>query len=230
MTYVIAEIGLNADNDVDLAKKYIKTAKQCGADCVKFQAYQPLSLCDPMYQEDFYRQLLDCQFSYNDFYVLHKHCIDLGIDFLCTPDDIESASFLNGFVDKFKISSIGAANWHLLRLINCFKKPVYISNGILNQPGIEAANDLLKNCEVTWFDCVSKYPAEEEDYIDKMAKTGRPRGISDHTLGVETAISAARMGVKYIEKHFTLDKNADGFDHHMSINPDELKQLCKAVK
>jgi len=230
MVYIIAECGLSHNGSLDIAIEMIRVAKECGADCVKFQAYHTINLCDPLYQRELYSKLQKCELFPKDFIILKDYCTKVGIDFLCTPDDLEYASFLNGLQNKFKISSVGAANLHLLRLINCFKKPVLISDGLISEPGKEIVDKILKDCDITWMSCVSNYPATENHYADKFALNGFPKGLSDHTLGIETAISSIRLGVEIIEKHFTLDKTQDGFDYHMSINPDELKKLCEAVK
>lgn len=228
MVYIIAEAGLNHNGSVDTAKKMIEVAKECGADCIKFQMYFTDMLCDPKYQPELFRQLSSCQLTAGEMILLRNHCRRVGIDFLCTPDDLESASFLDGIQDRFKISSIGAANLHLLRLVNCFKKPVLISDGLVSEYGIDIAEEILKDCKVTWMKCVSKYPATIDEYEERI--NAYPYALSDHTEGIEMALLCAKGGTEIIEKHFTLDKTQEGFDHHMSINPEELKELCREVK
>jgi len=226
MTYIIAEIGVNHSGCMITAKKMIDVAKDCGADCVKFQLYELHTLAHQARQFELYQQFHHLRLAPYELFDLKEYCDKIGIDFLCTPDDLQSAVFLDKIQDKFKISSVGAANLHLLRLINTFKKPVYISNGLVNNDGVAIANKLLKDCDVTWMECVSQYPALKEDYY----YCTHYDGLSDHTIGIDLAIEAAQRGAIVIEKHFTLDKTQEGFDHHMSADPKEFKQMVEAIR
>ena len=228
MTYIIAECGLNHNGSIETAKELIQKANEVGADCAKFQMYRTETLCSKRHQPKLFKQFKDCELPWKDFVDLKHYCDEIGIDFMCTPEGIPEAVYLNNLVDTWKISSVGACNPHLLKLINTFKKPVYISDGLLTKEGIEIADNLLKDCDTTWLYCVCKYPATPHDYDNYyMTVRSLDRGVSDHTM----ALNIPKVGkYKVVEKHFTLDNTQDGFDHHMSLNPEEMKEYIKRIR
>lgn len=230
MTYIIAEAGLNHSGKLSIAKKMIEEAAKAGADCIKFQYYDTNDLASKTYQSDLYRQFNECEMDFGKFVVLKNHCKSLGIDFMCTPETIKEAKQLNIIQDVFKISSVGACNIHLLRLVNCFRKPVIVSTGFSNTHSIDTIKKLLKDCELSLLYCISKYPASTNDYDLTYLRRKVVDGISDHTEGIELAVEAASCGAKIIEKHFTLDRLQKGFDHHFSIEPHELKKMVERIQ
>ena len=223
MTYIIGEIGLNHSGSLATAKKMVEVLKECGADCAKFQLYDTSTLCSHIHQPELYKQFRQCELANWQMTELAEYCKQVGIDFMCTPEGVQEAVFLNNLVDKFKISSVGACNPHLLKLINTFKKPVFISDGLINYK--HNANNLLLDCDVTWLKCVSHYPALSTEY--PMLYSVDIKGLSDHTTDLDIPMQGS---YEVIEKHFTLDKSQDGFDHHMSLNPIEFTEYVRRIR
>lgn len=234
MTKVICEAGINHNGDMDMAKQLIDKAKEIEADAIKFQLYKTELLVSKTHQYDWYNTLKSCELSIEQMAELAYYAKQKNIEFLCTPDDLESAEQLNHLVKSFKISSVGAANIHLLRLINKFQKPVILSTGLVNKNGIELALSILKNCEVTLLYCISKYPTDENDislkHFEGLKDFDTEIGFSDHTVNNKSAMILLQHGATVFEKHFTLDNRLDGPDHHMSQNPHEMKDYIEALK
>jgi len=223
MTYIIGECGLSHNGSLATAKKMVDALIECGADCAKFQMYNSDTLCSYFYQPELYKKFTECELTNWQMVELSEYCKTVGIDFMCTPEGIPEAVFLNAIVDKWKISSVGACNPHLLKMINTFGKPVYISNGLANDDAIDIADELLKDCEVTWLSCVCAYPAGKWEYLWMASGIG----LSDHTTGLNLPVT---WNPTVIEKHFTLDKTQDGFDHHMSLDPVEMKEYIRRIR
>lgn len=253
--YVIAEIGANHNGDMELAKKMIDVAKECGADCVKFQSWSKDSIFskkvydDNYFLRDDYRNRTDYTLeSIVDKYhigieqhkMLKEYCDSIGIEFNSTPFAKAEVDLL---VDELKVPFVKVASMDLnnipfLEYIANKKVPVIISTGLCEVSDVsDAVKTLYENgCpEVILLHCVSIYPPEDTQVnlnnIDMLRQTfGCKVGYSDHTLGTIAPIMSIAKGVCIIEKHFTLDKNMVGWDHKISANPDELKQICKAAK
>ena len=235
MTYIIAECGLNHNGSIETAKELIQKANEVGADCAKFQMYRTETLCSKRHQPKLFKQFKDCELPWKDFVDLKHYCDEIGIDFMCTPEGIPEAVYLNNLVDTWKISSVGACNPHLLKLINTFRKPVYISDGLLNDYALAKSIVLLSDCIVTPLSCVCDYPAEENyrvvNSIRILYSHYKRVGYSDHTLGSGNAEAISKDGLASVfEKHFTLDKTQDGFDHHMSLEPKEMKEYIRRIR
>lgn len=253
--YIIAEIGANHNGDMELAKKMIDVAKECGADCVKFQSWSKKSIFskkvydDNYFLGDDYRNRTDYTLeSIVDKYhigiehhkMLKSYCDSIGIEFNSTPFAKEEVDLL---VDKLKVPFIKVASMDLnnipfLEYIANKNIPVVISTGLCELSDVGDAVKTLKECgcpEVILLHCVSIYPPKDTQVnlnnIDMLRKTfGCKVGYSDHTLGVVAPIMSLSKGVCVIEKHFTLDKDMVGWDHKISANPEEFKIICDAAK
>lgn len=252
--YIIAEIGANHNGDMDLAKKMIDKAKECGADCVKFQSWDKHSEDSKIvYQNNYflnddYRNRTDTtleeitdkyHISPEQHYMLRDYCKEKGISFASTPfcnKEVDLLCDLN--VDFIKVASMDLNNLPFLKYIAEKRKPVVLSTGLggLNDI-VEAVDTLKKNgCpQIILLHCVSIYPPKDEQVnlnnIDMLRTVFNiPIGYSDHTIGVIAPIMSIAKGVCIIEKHFTLDKNMEGWDHKVSANPEELKEICDAAK
>lgn len=253
--YVIAEIGANHNGDMDLAKKMIDVAKECGADCVKFQSWSKDSIFskkvydDNFFLRDDYRDRTDYTLeSIVDKYhigieqhrMLKEYCDSIGIEFNSTPFAKAEVDLL---VDELKVPFVKVASMDLnntpfLEYIAKKKKSVVISTGLCELSDVADAVKTLKDSgcpEVVLLHCVSIYPPEDNQVnlnnIDMLRQTfGCKVGYSDHTLGTIAPIMSISKGVCIIEKHFTLDKNMIGWDHKISADPTELKQICDAAK
>ena len=238
---LIAEIGNNHEGKFHVAKKIIKLAKLAGADAVKFQTFKVENFVN-LNDKFRYSRYKKFQLSQKEFQNLQKYTHSLGMLFISTPLDLESAKFLKDIVDVIKISS-GDNNWEeLIQFCSKMKKPLIISTGLLNNEGIKKLVLLLKKnfkksfkSKVALLHCVSDYPPSNKDinlkFLEELRLITSNFGYSDHTIGVNACKIAICNGSKIIEKHFTIDKNYSDFrDHKISANQKELKEISDFIK
>ena len=251
-TFIIAEAGVNHNGDIGLAKKLIDAAVFAGVDAVKFQTWKTELLVtkeakQAAYQvtntekeESQFSMLKRLELSYNEFGELKEYCDSKNILFLSTPDEVESANFLCTLQEIFKIGSGELTNKPFLKHIGSLKKQIILSTGMANLKEIEDAIKILidsgtsKN-KITILHSNTQYPTPMKDVnLEAMLtikeKLGINVGYSDHTLGIEIPIAAVALGAKIIEKHFTLDKSMNGPDHKASLDPNELRNMVKAIR
>lgn len=250
-TLIIAEAGVNHNGSLELAKKLSLTAKECGADIVKFQTakldslvsksakmakYQKENIGSDMSQRDMLKKLL---LTYEEFAELSEYCKKIGIKFLSTPFDLESIAFLHDLgCDLWKVPSGEITNLPYLEKIASTRRQVLLSTGMCDIGEVEAALEILKDKgagDVTVLHCTTQYPTPYEEVNLKAMLTlkkafGCEVGYSDHTQGIEVPIAAVAMGAVVIEKHFTLDRNMEGPDYKASLEPDELSAMVKAIR
>lgn len=244
--YIIAEIGANHNGDMNLARKMIDSAKECGCDSVKFQSWTPSSLIS--------KQEYDKNQSYDDspkkhfgslramvekYYLrdeqhfeLKEYCDSIGIDFCSTPFSISEANLLREMnVPFYKIASMDVTNHRLLRHVGQLSKPVLLSTGMATLGEIDSAvNTLVKvgAKDIVLLHCISIYPPKYGDInlrnIEMLRSSfGCPVGFSDHSIGVSIPLASVALGACVIEKHFTIDKDLPGWDHEISASPEEMK-------
>lgn len=246
--YMIAEVGVNHNGSLDRALACIDEALKCGADAVKFQTFKSENLVTRQAKKAEYQtentgssgsqldMLKKLELRFEDFVTLKKYCEQVGIDFLSTPFDAESAEFLDSIgVDAFKVGSGDMNNIPFLKQLNRYQRPVLLSTGMADIEEIGESLAALDRCEVAVLHCTSDYPAPLEDVnlaaIRTLEKTfGRVTGYSDHTEGIEITLAAVAMGARIIEKHFTLDRSLPGPDHQASLEPEALKALIEGVR
>ncbi len=248
--FIIAEAGVNHNGDINLAKKLIDIAKISGADAVKFQTFKASKLVSasaPLakYQKENIKKgstqlkmLKQLELDFKSFEILKKYADRKGIMFLSTPFDYESAQFLKKLgVPLFKISSGDLTNLPFLELIAKYKKPLILSTGMSTLLEVQEAVAIITkfNKKLILLHCVSNYPASFKTVNLRVLQTLKEKtqlviGYSDHTLGIEIPIASVAFGAKVIEKHFTLDKELKGPDHKASLNPEELKNMVKAIR
>jgi N,N'-diacetyllegionaminate synthase len=249
--FIIAEAGVNHNGDIKLAKKLIHVAKDAGADAVKFQSFKAENVVTrkapkAKYQEQTtgsaesqYDMIKKLELSAGNFAELARHAQKNGIIFLSTPFDNESVDLLDGLgVPAFKIASGEITNSPLIRYIAKKGKPVILSTGMSTLGEIKEALQVIQSegiKNIVLLHCITAYPAKVEDVNLKAMETLRcefklPVGLSDHTLGIAIPIAAVALGACVIEKHFTLDKSLPGPDHEASLEPEELKQMIKAIR
>ena len=250
--FIIAEAGVNHDGSFDLALQLVDAAVAVGADAVKFQTWKtekvitrkskkvPYQKEEGVDLENQYERLKRYELSFADFQKLKSYCDGKNIIFFSTADEIESATFLNTIQDIFKIGSSELTDLPYLRKIVQFGKPIILSTGMGSLEEVQAAmtvlleNGLAKK-EITLLHCNTAYPTPYSDVNLKAMVTLREKfgvtiGYSDHSLGIEVAIAAVALGACVIEKHLTLDKNMDGPDHKISLEPDEFVMMVKAIR
>ena len=249
-TLIIAEVGVNHNGSLRMAKQLVKKAKEAGADIVKFQTAKLSSLVSKYAEMADYQKkntgIVESQkemlqkllLSYEDFICLSEYCKDIGIGFLSTPFDVESIHFLERLIPFWKVPSGEITNYPYLVEIGKTKKPVILSTGMCEIPEIDNAVDVLKEngtTDLILLHCNTQYPTPYEDVNLNAMETLRKRyhvevGYSDHTKGIEVPVAAVALGAVVIEKHFTLDRNLSGPDHKASLEPEELKNMVKAIR
>ena len=250
---VIAEAGVNHNGEVSIAKALIDSAKEAGADIVKFQTFKANTLVTNTapradYQvvnvggdELQYQMIKRLELSEGMHDELIKYCYKKNIAFLSTGFDISSIDYLRSLgITLFKIPSGEITNLQYLRHIGSFTGEVILSTGMANLSDIEAAIDTLECAgtsreKITVLHCTTEYPTPMEDVnllaMVNIAKVfGVKVGYSDHTSGIEVPIAATALGATVIEKHFTMDRNLPGPDHRASLEPDELKTMVQGIR
>lgn len=249
--FIIAEAGVNHNGSLDLAVRLVEAAKESGADAVKFQTFRADALATASAHKAAYQERTTSN-SETQFQMLqrlelnaeaHKllihECGRLGIQFLSSPFDIESADLLDEMkLPLYKIPSGEITNLPYIRHIARKEKPVILSTGMSTLGEVEEAVKTLRDfgtSEITLLHCVTEYPAPFGEINLRAMHTLRtafdlPVGYSDHSPGTEIAIAAVALGAVVIEKHFTLDRNLPGPDHAASLEPAELKQMVAAIR
>ncbi len=250
-TFVIAEAGVNHNGDPALARALVDAAVAAGADAVKFQTFTVDRLvtrraATAEYQQratggeqSQYEMLARLELSPAAHRTLFTYCAEVGIEFMSTPFDPESARYLKRLgVRRIKISSGDVTNLPMLEVVGALGLPVILSTGMADMAEVQAAVAALRRAGTTdlaVLQCVSNYPADPAvtnlRVMDTYARVfGAPVGLSDHSTGTAVAIAAAARGAAYIEKHFTLDRTLPGPDHQASLLPDELRALVAAIR
>ena len=251
---IIAEAGVNHNGDIQVAKKLIDAAVNAGVDYVKFQTFRADSLVSKSakkaeYQsvnindgdDSQYAMLKNLELSHENHLELISYCAERNIKFFSTAFDVEGVHYLNELgLSFFKIPSGEITNYPYLKAVALCNKPVIMSTGMCLESEIKEALEILvkfglKKENISILHCNTEYPTPMKDVNLKamlsIQKTfGVPIGYSDHTLGIEVPIAAVAMGAKIIEKHFTLDRSLPGPDHAASLEPDELKEMVKAIR
>lgn len=256
--YLIAEIGVNfydtalveGITPMEAAKRYVFEAKKSGVDAVKFQSYKAdtiVSKNSPAYW-DLTKEPTPTQhglfqkhdkFNKEDYQELADYCKQIGVDFMSTPFDMDSADYLNDMVSIYKISSSDLSNYPFIRHIAKKGKPIYLSVGASYISEVEEAVRIMKeeHCpEICLLHCVLSYPTKNCDANLNVIKTLKrvfpdlKIGYSDHTLPDDTMTiltTAYLYGAEVIEKHFTLDKTLPGNDHYHAGDPDDFRKAVR---
>ena len=236
-TYFIAEAGLNHNGDVNIAKKLIDSAFDCGANAIKFQTFKTEEFLTE--SSPYFNIFKNVELSPKEFGELQEHAKNVGITFFSAPFDIQSADELKKLnIPCFKIASSDLTNFPLLEHIAKFKIPMIISTGLANITEIEEAIQICQkngNNELIILHCVANYPTQPEESNLLAVKTLQktfpyPIGYSDNGEDTLVDLVATSIGSSVIEKHFTLDKKLDGPDHSFSIDPHGLKQLISQIR
>ena len=250
-TLIIAEAGVNHNGSLNVAKKLAISAKEAGADIVKYQTFNPDALSSKyaemaqyqkknMGQTKSQKEMLSrLTLTHDEFIQLARFCDEIGIKFLSTPFDIQSIDFLNELgCDIWKIPSGEITNYPYLVHIAETKKKIIMSTGMSTLPEVVSALDTLRSngaTDIQLLHCTTQYPTPYsavnlKAMLTLKSETGCEVGYSDHTNGIEIPIAAVAMGAVIIEKHFTLDRNMEGPDHKASLEPGELKQMVDSIR
>lgn len=232
-THIIAECGINANGNIELAKQQIDLACACGCDSVKFQIYDTDKLYDGDTTAKSYKDSQRGWFSYKNFRVLADYS---PIEWFAAPFDEDAVALLEDIgVSKYKVASRSVIDHKLLECIAKTKKPVFLSTGKHDTNVVRKALDILSDNEITLLYCVTDYPTKVKDLnFGRMVKMAemfkKPYGFSDHTTGIWASIEAVRLGAEVIEKHFTISRNLEGCDQICSVEPSEMKLLVKSIR
>lgn len=250
--FLIAEIGVNHECDLELAKEMILSAKNSGASAVKFQSYKADSLAikdspaywnlnsEPTTTQHALFSKYD-KFGVNEFKFLSKFCEQNKIIFMSTPFDIDSVNYLDELMPIYKIASADITNDILLKAVAKKNKPIILSTGCSTKDEIESAIKVIHqngDCEIALLHCILNYPTSDKDanlsmILDlKKSFPDHVIGYSDHTLptdGMLTCLAAYSMGADIIEKHYTHTKDKAGNDHYHSMDPCDLAILKRGV-
>jgi N-acetylneuraminate synthase len=249
--FIIAEAGVNHNGSLDLALQLVDAAKASGADAVKFQTFRADLLATSSAHKAAYQQRT-VQTSESQLQMLQRlqldgkahrriieRCQRVGIEFLSSPFDRESADLLEALdLRMFKIPSGEITNIPFLKHLARKKRPLILSTGMSTLIEVEdAVHAILEEGPVhlMLLHCVTEYPAPYDAVNLRAMLTlkhalGLPVGYSDHTPGIEVAVAAVTLGAEIIEKHFTLSRSLAGPDHAASLEPDELKQMVTAIR
>jgi len=251
--YVIAEIGANHNGDMELAKRLIEAAKRAGADCVKFQSWSVETVNsgkvyeDNYFLQDDYRNRSDTDLksivskyaiTENQLLEMKRYCDELAIDCISTAFSEGEFDFL---IDEMnapfvKVASMDLNNYPLLSYFAKRNVPLVLSLGLSEMYEIDKAVRTLEEngCEkIVLLHCVSIYPPEDNQVNLRNIETLQrmypryPVGFSDHSLGTCLPVSSVVLGVPVIEKHFTLDKGMEGWDHKVSADEADLLEICQ---
>ena len=250
-TYFIAEIGVNHNGSLAIAKQMVNSAKKSGADAVKFQTFRAETLVSPQtkkvkYQKkntglksSHYEMIKSLEFSRENHIKIKDYCKKKSIEFISTPYDVESAIFLNKIGCKiFKTSSADIVDFELHDYLAKNKKTVIISTGMSTFNEIDKCLNIYRkysNNNFILLHCVSNYPCSFNSLNLNVMRLMQKKyncivGFSDHTTDNEAAKLSIALGGKLIEKHFTTNKRFPGPDQKSSILPEKFKEMVLQIR
>ncbi|MCB1190384.1 MAG: N-acetylneuraminate synthase family protein [Leptospiraceae bacterium] len=234
--FIVAEIGLNHNNDLELGRRTIQAAKKSGANAVKFQSYTTEEFIDKNNVEAKFLFDIFKQYELNEKFhrEFQKTATEEGLEFFSTPLCSSAVDLLVSLnVPILKIASGDLVNSQLLEKCASTKLPIFLSTGASEFFEIARSLEYLKSLDVKQlclFHCVSLYPTPAENLNLKTIELFKkivscPVGFSDHSSGFLGAVIAIGLGASVIEKHFTMDKNLPGPDHTISADPNEFQEM-----
>jgi len=246
-TFIIAEIGINHNGDMEIAKSMIKKAHQAGADAIKFQkrtidlVYPPEtlnSLRESPFGTTYRQQKEGLEFSTESLNEIDAYCKSLGIEWFVSCWDIESQKYMRQYnLNYNKVASPMLTLHSLLREIASEKKYTFVSTGMSTLEEIEAAVNIFRElgCPFELMHCVSNYPLDHRNANLSMIKNLQTKfqckvGYSGHEHGTEVSTFAVAVGATSIERHFTLDRTMYGSDQSSSIEPEEFQEMVTKIR
>ncbi len=249
--YIIAEIGINHNGSLEIAKQLIDEAVTAKADAVKFQKRTP-EICVPRDQWEVMRDTpwgrmsyIDykrkTEFGFDEYAAIDLYCKEKGIDWFVSAWDTEAVDFMEQFeTPLYKLASASLTDFPLIKRILLTGRPLMLSTGMSTIREIEAAVDLVLAYDVTYplfiAHSTSAYPCRPEELNLKMIQTLQakypniPIGYSGHETGLATTVAAVAMGATFVERHFTLDRAMWGSDHAASVEPQGLQRLVRDIR
>lgn len=251
--YVIAEIGVNHEGSMELAKRLVDLAHEGGADAAKFQTYKADTLAskhspsywdlskEPTTSQHKLFQKYD-SFGEDEYRELARYCHQVGIEFVSTPFSDDAVDMLEPVMPFFKIASADITTTPLLRRVAATGKPVVLSTGASTSPEVRVAVETLREAgcrELSLLHCVLNYPTADHNAHLGMITALREEypdiliGYSDHTVpddAMTACTTAWLLGARVIEKHFTHDKSLPGNDHYHAMDVDDLRRFLERLE
>lgn len=247
-TYIIAEIGINHNGDLDIAKKLIDISAAAGCDAVKFQKRNP-DVCVPEHQKSVMRDTpwgkmtylkykYKVEFGKEEYDEIDRYCKNKGISWSASPWDLDSLEFLNQYdVPFIKLPSAMITDEELLKATCRTGKRVIISTGMSSEKEVNNACSILKlnSKDYAVLHCNSTYPAPIEELNLSCIQTLKKKyncevGYSGHEFRLGTSVAAVYLGASIIERHVTLDRTMWGSDHMASVEPQGLFKLVSGIR
>jgi sialic acid synthase SpsE len=244
--YVIGEIGINHNGDLDIARRLIDVAADAGCQAVKFQKRTP-AICVPEEQKGQIRQTPWGEMTYleykertefgrDEYRQIAKYCDERGVHWFASPWDVPSVEFLEDMdVLTHKVASASIADHELLRALAATGKPIILSTGMSTLSEIDAAVEILGTDRLIMMHATSTYPLPPEEANLRTITTlkeryGVPVGYSGHERGLQISLAAVTLGAVCVERHITLDRTMWGSDHAASLEPSGLEHLVRDIR
>lgn len=244
--YIVAEVGINHNGDIDIAKELIQAAKRAGVDAVKFQKRTP-ELCVPPEQRSQMRETpwgyisyLDyrykVEFNQADYDEIDRYAREIGIDWFASVWDVPSVDFLEKYNPTcYKIPSASLTDMELLLHLRKTGRPLILSTGMSTQEQIKDAVKLIGEENLVITHATSAYPCDPFELNLRMIQTLRgifncPIGYSGHEVGLVTSAVAVGLGACMVERHITLDRALWGSDQAASVEPGGFEKLVKYIR
>jgi len=244
--YVIAEIGLNHNGDLELAKRLMAVAAQAGANAVKFQKRNP-DVSTPLAMRGKMRSTPWGEMTYLEYRhrvelgrpeydEIASYAAELGVDWFASPWDVDSVAFLESLgVKAHKVASACLRNAEILEALKATGKPIIMSTGMSTIDDVDRAVDILGKSGLVIMHCTSTYPMppEEADLLNipmLAQRYGVPVGYSGHEPGLQISLAAAALGARAIERHITLDRTMWGSDQAASLEPSGFARLVRDIR
>ena len=244
--YIIAEIGINHNGDLQTALELMRVAKDAGCDAVKFQKRTP-KICVPVEQQGMMRETPWGMMSYleykertefwlDEFKSIDAYAQKLGLEWFASPWDIPSVEFLEEFDPIcYKVASACLTDDHLLAAVAATGRPVVVSTGMSTPDEIRHAVGQLGSIPLLLAHTTSTYPCPPSELNLRMIQElerefDLPVGYSGHETGLQTTVAAVTLGAAFVERHITLDRAMWGSDHSASIEPQGLQRLVRDIR
>ncbi len=245
--FIIAEVGINHNGDMQIAKKLIDVAALAGCDAVKFQKRD----VDKVYSKEYLSSLRKSpwgttqrdqkeglEFGKKEYDQINAYCRDKGIEWFASAWDTDSQEFLRRYDLRYnKIASAMLTHQDLLKMVAEEKKYTFISTGMSTFEEIDEAVKIFKkkSCSFELMHCNSVYPMKDQDANLRVIETLRDRydckvGYSGHEVGIQISLAAAAMGASSIERHITLDRTMYGSDQAASLEPGGLMKMVRDIR
>ncbi len=244
--FIIAEIGINHNGDVEIANRLIRVAVACGCDAVKFQKRTPELCVTPAQRTQMrdtpwgyisymeYREKVE--FGFEQYKEIERFCKEQGVLWFASCWDSPSVDFMEQFDSPcYKVASASLTLDDLLKHTRATGKPILLSTGMSSIEEVDHAVEVLGTDNLVLLHTVSTYPAKYEELNLRAIATLRDRykvpvGYSGHETGIATTVAAVALGACAVERHITLDRAMWGSDHAASLEPTGLTRVCRDIR